>query len=67
MGDDLNDLGCLERAGLAICPKDAVPEARRAAHLVTAAKGGRGAVRQVCELILKSKGLWDEILAEFRS
>jgi 3-deoxy-D-manno-octulosonate 8-phosphate phosphatase (KDO 8-P phosphatase) len=66
MGDDLIDLGCLARAGLAICPRDAVLEARRTAHLVTEAPGGRGAVRQACEFILQSKGLWEEILARCR-
>jgi 3-deoxy-D-manno-octulosonate 8-phosphate phosphatase (KDO 8-P phosphatase) len=66
MGDDLIDLGCLQRAGLAICPLDAVEEAKAAAHLVTAAPGGRGAVRQACEFILQAKGLWDGLLAGFR-
>jgi 3-deoxy-D-manno-octulosonate 8-phosphate phosphatase (KDO 8-P phosphatase) len=58
MGDDVNDLGLLARVGLSACPADARPEVRAAVHLVTAAPGGRGAVRELCELILEAKGLW---------
>jgi 3-deoxy-D-manno-octulosonate 8-phosphate phosphatase (KDO 8-P phosphatase) len=58
VGDDLVDLPVLRAAGLAACPADAVPEVRDAAHLVTAAAGGRGAVREVVEVILRAQGLW---------
>jgi 3-deoxy-D-manno-octulosonate 8-phosphate phosphatase (KDO 8-P phosphatase) len=58
MGDDLNDLPLLQRVGLGAAPADAVPAVRDAVHLVTRAPGGRGAVREVCELILGAKGLW---------
>jgi 3-deoxy-D-manno-octulosonate 8-phosphate phosphatase (KDO 8-P phosphatase) len=58
VGDDLVDLPVLRAAGLAACPADAVPEVKDAAHLVTAAAGGRGAVREVVEVILKAQGLW---------
>lgn len=58
VGDDLIDLPVLRAAGLAAAPADAVPEVREAAHLVTAAPGGRGAVREVVEAILKAQGLW---------
>jgi 3-deoxy-D-manno-octulosonate 8-phosphate phosphatase (KDO 8-P phosphatase) len=58
MGDDVNDVAVLRRAGLSACPADACPEARAAVHLVCAFPGGKGAVREVCELILKAKGLW---------
>ena len=58
MGDDVNDVPVLRRAGLAACPSDASPEARAAAHLVSAFPGGGGAVRELCELILRAKGLW---------
>ncbi len=57
MGDDVNDVPLLRKVGLAAAPADAREEARAAAHLVTAAPGGRGAVRELCDLILKAKGL----------
>ncbi|HEX8907738.1 MAG TPA: HAD hydrolase family protein [Anaeromyxobacteraceae bacterium] len=58
MGDDVNDLGLLGKVGLSACPADAHPSVRAAVHLVTAAPGGRGAVRELAELILRAKGLW---------
>jgi 3-deoxy-D-manno-octulosonate 8-phosphate phosphatase (KDO 8-P phosphatase) len=58
MGDDVNDLGLLGRVGLAACPSDARPEVVRAVHYVAPSPGGRGAVRDLCELILRAKGLW---------
>jgi 3-deoxy-D-manno-octulosonate 8-phosphate phosphatase (KDO 8-P phosphatase) len=58
IGDDLPDLPVLGAVGLAACPADAVEEVRRAAHLVTQAPGGHGAVREVVEIILKSQGKW---------
>lgn len=59
MGDDVNDLPVLRRVGLPACPADAAPEVLREARLVARARGGRGAVRELCELILKAKGLWN--------
>ncbi len=58
VGDDLPDLPLLERAGLAVAVADAAVEVLRAAHYVTKARGGKGAVREVVELILKSQGKW---------
>lgn len=52
VGDDLVDLPLLAAAGLAIAVADAQPEVRARAHLVTNARGGEGAVREVCDLIL---------------
>jgi 3-deoxy-D-manno-octulosonate 8-phosphate phosphatase (KDO 8-P phosphatase) len=63
MGDDLPDLPVLRTVGLAACPADAAAEVRDAAHLVTHAPGGRGAVREVVEIILKSQGRWDPLIA----
>ncbi len=57
MGDDVNDVSLLRRVGLATCPADAVPEARDVAHFVTRAAGGRGAVRELCDLVLRAKGI----------
>ncbi len=58
VGDDLPDLPLLGQAGLAVAPADAVPEVRRRAAWVTRAPGGRGAVREVLEAILRAQGLW---------
>jgi 3-deoxy-D-manno-octulosonate 8-phosphate phosphatase (KDO 8-P phosphatase) len=62
VGDDVIDLGLMRRAGLAVAVADAVEEVKAVAHHVTAAPGGRGAVREVAELILKAQGKWEAIL-----
>jgi 3-deoxy-D-manno-octulosonate 8-phosphate phosphatase (KDO 8-P phosphatase) len=63
VGDDLADLPALDAAGLAACPADAAPEVLRSAHFVTTARGGRGVIREVVELILKHQGAWDGLVA----
>ena len=60
LGDDLPDIPLLERVGLAVAVADATFETKEAAHYVTQARGGRGAAREVVELILKSQGRWKE-------
>jgi YrbI family 3-deoxy-D-manno-octulosonate 8-phosphate phosphatase len=58
IGDDVNDLGALSwvaEAGLAVCPADAVHQVAARAHFITAARGGHGAFREVCELILDNQ------------
>ena len=55
IGDDLCDLACLENVGFACCPADAVPEIVQKARYVCTHSGGHGAVREVCDLILKMK------------
>lgn len=55
MGDDLPDLPMFSQAGISIAVADASPEVQRAASLVTKNRGGNGAVREVCELILKAQ------------
>ncbi len=57
MGDDVNDLPLLRKVGLSACPADAHPEVREAVHFVSRSAGGRGAVREVCELVLRAKGI----------
>jgi len=57
MGDDVNDLPLLRKVGLSACPADARPEVREAVHFVARSPGGRGAVREVCDLLLRAKGL----------
>lgn len=66
IGDDLVDLPLLRRAGLAVAVADAAPEVREAAHYITALPGGRGAVREVIDLILKVQGLWDRVTERYR-
>ncbi len=65
MGDDLIDLPPMRLAGLALAPADAVAEVRAAAHWVSARPGGRGAVRQACELILRARGAWETVTARY--
>jgi 3-deoxy-D-manno-octulosonate 8-phosphate phosphatase (KDO 8-P phosphatase) len=58
MGDDLPDLPLMRRAGLALAPRNAVAEVRRAAHWVSRRPGGGGAVREAVELLLGARGAW---------
>ena len=66
MGDDIVDLGPLQRAGVGVAVANAVAEAKAAADFVTRAAGGNGAVREVIEMILKAQGKWDGIVAGYR-
>ncbi len=59
IGDDLPDVPVMERVGLAVAVANAVPEVKQAAHYITTRAGGRGAVREVVELILKAQGQWN--------
>ncbi len=65
MGDDLPDLPVLKRVGFAVSVVNAVPEVKKVAHYITKRRGGKGAVREVIELILKSQGKWKATLAQF--
>ena len=65
MGDDLPDLRLFQRAAVCVCPADAAPEVREVADLVTESAGGRGAARELCEAILRAKGVWDDLVASF--
>jgi 3-deoxy-D-manno-octulosonate 8-phosphate phosphatase (KDO 8-P phosphatase) len=65
VGDDVVDIPLLARAGLPIAVADAEEEARARAVMVTEKNGGRGAVREVTDFILKAKGLWDEIISKY--
>jgi len=58
VGDDLVDLPLFTRVGLAVAVADAPPEVQSRAHWVTKAPGGQGAVREVCDLLLKAQGKW---------
>jgi 3-deoxy-D-manno-octulosonate 8-phosphate phosphatase (KDO 8-P phosphatase) len=64
MGDDLLDLPVLTRCGLAAAPSDAAAEVRSAVHWVSTAAGGRGAVRELIEVVLRAQGRWAAVMAE---
>lgn len=67
LGDDLPDLTVMRRVGLAVAVGDASMDVKRAAHYVTKATGGKGAARELVELILKSKGVWEEMIDQARA
>ena len=60
MGDDLPDIPLAERVGLAVCVADGAPELKAVCQYVTKRLAGRGAAREVVELILKAQGRWEE-------
>ncbi|HIJ78493.1 MAG: HAD hydrolase family protein [Desulfobulbaceae bacterium] len=65
MGDDWLDLPLLTRVGLAVTVADAVSEVKEIAHYVTRCPGGRGAVRELCDLIIEAKGLREDLLKRY--
>ena len=64
IGDDLADLGVMYRCGVSVAVANAVSEVKQIADYVTVRQGGRGAVREVVELILQAQGHWDPKLYE---
>jgi 3-deoxy-D-manno-octulosonate 8-phosphate phosphatase (KDO 8-P phosphatase) len=62
VGDDLPDLPVMKQVGLAVAVGDAHKIVREQAHVVTRAPGGRGAVREISEAILKAQGKWDDLI-----
>jgi 3-deoxy-D-manno-octulosonate 8-phosphate phosphatase (KDO 8-P phosphatase) len=67
VGDDLPDIPLFRRVGLAVAVGDAVPEVKKAAHYTTRALAGHGAIREAIEVILKSKGIWEEMIEKARA
>lgn len=65
MGDDWMDLPLLRRVGLAAAPANAVAAVKERVHFVTQRNGGDGAVRELCDLLLKAQGLYDQLLLQF--
>src|SRR6266496_2255779 len=65
VGDDVVDLGALKRAGTAIAVANAIAEVKDLADYVTAAEGGRGAVREVTGLILRAQNKWRRLVSQF--
>lgn len=64
VGDDLPDLPVMREVGLAVAVADAHPEVLAAAHYRTSARGGHGAARETCELLLQARGLWQKVLED---
>ncbi|MCR9278438.1 MAG: HAD-IIIA family hydrolase [Pseudomonadaceae bacterium] len=62
-GDDLADLALFERVGLAVSVPNGHPEVRRRADIITKAAGGQGVARDLCELLLRARGVWAQMLA----
>ena len=60
IGCEITDLGIMKKVGFSVATADAIDEAKAIADYVTAAPGGRGPIREVCEFILRSMGKWDE-------
>jgi 3-deoxy-D-manno-octulosonate 8-phosphate phosphatase (KDO 8-P phosphatase) len=65
VGDDVTDIPLMRRVELAVAVADAGAETRAAAHYVAQLPGGFGAVREVCELILKAQGRWAELMRRY--
>jgi 3-deoxy-D-manno-octulosonate 8-phosphate phosphatase (KDO 8-P phosphatase) len=65
VGDDIVDIPVFKRVGISIAVNDATDEAKEFAAMVTKNRGGRGAVREVCDFLLKAKGLWEPATREY--
>jgi 3-deoxy-D-manno-octulosonate 8-phosphate phosphatase (KDO 8-P phosphatase) len=66
VGDDIVDIPVLKRVGFSASVADGVVEVRGVVDYVTENKGGRGAVREICDLLLKGKGYWPEIAKKYQ-
>lgn len=65
VGDDLIDIPVLKRVGFAVCVPNAIDDVKRCAHYITTRPGGRGAVREVCDILLKTQLKWDGVTARY--
>lgn len=65
IGDDIIDIPILKRIGLAAAVPNAMDEVKAVAHFITKKKGGKGAVREVCDMLLKAQGKWGEVTEKF--
>ncbi len=66
-GDDLIDIPVMKKVGVSFCVSDAPKEVKQHSHIITTREGGRGAVREICESLLKAKGLWENIMKQYLS
>ena len=60
MGDDLPDMEIMKMAGISACPKNSVPEVKEISDYISSIEGGKGAVREVIEQVMKVQGKWIE-------
>ena len=67
IGDDLIDIPILKRVGLAVAVANAVSDVKSNAHITTQNSGGRGAVREICDMVLKAQGKWEIVTARYFS
>jgi 3-deoxy-D-manno-octulosonate 8-phosphate phosphatase (KDO 8-P phosphatase) len=67
VGDDLVDLGLMKKVGFSIAVFNAASEIKQSADYITLRHGGRGAVREVAELILKAQGKWEEAIKPYEA
>lgn len=65
IGDDLVDIPLLKRVGIPIVVGDGAPEAKSFARYVTQSSGGKGAVREVCDLLLQAQGKWEAVIRRY--
>ena len=65
MGDDLIDLPAMAMVAVPVAVPEAPPEVQQCGRWVTRAAGGRGAVREVCDILLKAQGSWDRVTAPY--
>lgn len=64
MGDDVIDVPVMRRVGFSAAPADAVPDVRAVVDFISSCGGGMGAVRELCDLLLKGRGEWDRLVAQ---
>src|SRR3989344_6172400 len=67
VGNDIQDISLIRQVGFSAAPRDAAPEARSEADYVTKTKGGKGVVREVLQMLLEAKELWEPILGRERT
>lgn len=65
IGDDLNDLGVINKVGFSAAPKDAVKEVLEKVDFISSKTGGFGAVREIFEKIMKENGMWEKIIEKY--
>jgi len=63
VGDDLVDISIMKKVGLSVAVRNACPEIKRISDYITKKEGGKGAVREIAEIILKAKGKWQELVS----
>ena len=65
VGDDIVDIPVFKRVGMPIAVSDAMEDAKQYAMMITENRGGRGAVREICDFLLREKGLWETATQDY--